>query len=345
MIDEKLQIILITYNRAARVEDTLKVLFEKNTPIKDCEFLVLDNNSTDNTKELVNSWQVRYPNIKYQKNRYNVGIAGNILKAMEIASKDYVWIIGDDDRYDFSNWSEVEKAIENNEKIICLAKYAIQDKKSIPQQMLQLTFITGGIYNTSLFNDTVMRNAYDNIYTLFPHLAPVCFHLNNKGNIYVVEKAIADNGGLNNSEDCSYIRGIKSSADLSDRTKMMSWILGYCNVLTILNDKTLISECIDAANAFSGISSGRKRFYKYLHNLLRLRKRNYFFDIYNNLSFSERLRFSLFSFYFKLLDLFLLIINDEDGVYKTIRILGFSFKIKRRVKSCSGAIMLGGLDD
>ena len=112
-IKDKLQIILITYNRAKHVQKTFEQLLKDISPVKFFDILVLDNNSTDNTKEIVEEFQKKYANIKYSKNRYNLGISGNIAKAMEVASKEYVWIIADDDKFDFSNWNEVEYAINN----------------------------------------------------------------------------------------------------------------------------------------------------------------------------------------------------------------------------------------
>ena len=86
-IKDKLQIILITYNRAGHVENTFKQILDEKSPVKDYNILVLDNNSTDTTRNVVEEWQKKYPNLKYQKNKYNIGISGNIAKAMEIADR------------------------------------------------------------------------------------------------------------------------------------------------------------------------------------------------------------------------------------------------------------------
>lgn len=285
MVD-KLQIILITYNRAHKVEDTFKQFFFDDSPVKDCDFLVLDNNSTDNTAQVVAKWQKQYPNISYKKNPYNVGISGNILKAMEIASKGYVWIIGDDDKFDFSNWVEVEQAIADDEKIICVARYALPDnvKDKVENQLLQLTFITGGIYSTKLFDDTVIKNAYDNVYTLFPHLCPIVAHINKNGKIYVVDKPISFNGMDVKNLDYSYIRGAKED-EVYQRSKTMSWIVGYCNILSRLNDKKLKENCIDTAIQHEHIYKNFEKFYRHMKKAYHS-KENFmqFIDVYINVS-------------------------------------------------------------
>ena len=237
---DRLQIILITYNRAKFVKQTFDRFFYEGSPVYDYDFLVLDNNSSDNTAEVVAEFAKTHPNIKYSKNRYNLGISGNIAKAMEIAEKDYVWIIGDDDKFDFSNWGEVEQAISNNEEIIIVSRYGIPDgcENNIPMQVGMLTFITGGIYKTSLYNDTTMRNTFDNIFTLFPHLVPVMQAINDNKKMYVVRKAISANGMDEEEKDCSYVRGYQNE-NLCLRTRTMNWWIGYANICQMIKDKDL----------------------------------------------------------------------------------------------------------
>lgn len=289
---KKLQIILITYNRAKHVEKTLEQFFAENSPVKDCDFLVLSNNSTDNTKNIVEKWQEKFPNIKYQENKYNVGLSGNIVKAMESANKDYLWLIGDDDLYDFSNWQEVENAINNNEELICVARYALPDevKNDIASQLFQLTFITGGIYKTSLFDNTTIKNAYDNIYTLFPHMATIVQFINKGGHVYVVDKAISDNGADFEHTDCSYTREAKNLDDVYIRTKSMCWIVGYSNILSLLKDRKLREQAIDRAIVNKDLYGSFKNFYKcmqmYYPNDLFMQ----FIDVYINISDKHKKR-------------------------------------------------------
>jgi len=258
-VKDKLQIILITYNREKHVQKTFERLFIENSPIKDYDLLVLDNNSTDGTEAFVNQFIKTHPNVRYQKNKYNVGISGNIAKAMEIAEQEYVWIICDDDKYDFSNWHEVEKAIENKEEAICVARYGINDefKDLYEFHIGQITFVPAVIFKTSNFTDTVMRNVFDNIYTLFPHLCPLMAIINQGKRIYVVDKAIVDNGMDEKTTDCSYTRGLQVE-ELYKRTESMTWIVGYANICSIIKDKGLKSRALN--NGFNGIHGGFDKF-------------------------------------------------------------------------------------
>ena len=293
-IIDDLQIILITYNRAAKVEKTFKQLLADNSPVKKCEIVVLDNNSTDNTANIVSAWQKEHSNIKYVHNKYNVGLSGNIVKAMEIADKKYFWVIGDDDNHDFSNWQEVEQAMVNNEKIICVSNYAIpQEYKEDPAyQLLQLTFITGAIYSIDLLSDTIIKNAYDNIYTLFPHLAMSIQYINEGNKIYVVNKAISDNGLDLEHEDYSYIRGANRT-EVFPRIRTMCWIVGYCNILTQLKDKKLKERCIDVAIPHKHIYGSFNNFFKHMKSFHDNDLFMHFIDVYTNIAPKHRKQLKL----------------------------------------------------
>jgi len=283
-IKDRLQLILITYNRAFHVENTLTKLLSDDSPIKDFDILVIDNNSTDKTAEIILDFQKKYSNITYIKNKYNVGLAGNIVKALDSANKDYLWILGDDDLYDFSNWTEVENAINNNEKLICVARYVLPEEKKhdVATQIFQITFLTGAIYSTSLFNDVTIKNAYDNIYTLFPHIPITISYINSGGKIYVVDKPISDNGMNLKTTDCSYTRGVTNKGELYDRTNEMSWILGYANVISLLKDKNLQKECLRVAIPYKDIYGSWENFYRCMaQKYINSGKINYFLEIYN----------------------------------------------------------------
>jgi len=237
--EEKLQIILITYNREKHVKRTFDAIFADSSPVRGCDILVLDNNSTDGTGKYVKELMRSHPRLSYRKNKYNLGGCGNIARAMESAEKEYYWIISDDDLYDWSSWLETEDAMTRDEDVIIIARYGLPDamKDNIATQLLQATFVPGSIVKTALLNDVVMRNVMDNIYTLFPHLCPLISLLNQKKKFYVVSKGIVDNGWDRATTDSSYTRGLNSN-DLFPKTVKMSWMLGYAGICSGIQDKT-----------------------------------------------------------------------------------------------------------
>ena len=72
------------------IKDTIESLL--NQTVKVNEIIILDNESTDNTEEIVKSYAQR--GVKYIKTS---GFLGNFNKAKDIASKEFVMLFHDDD--------------------------------------------------------------------------------------------------------------------------------------------------------------------------------------------------------------------------------------------------------
>ncbi len=260
-LKDRLQIIIITYNRAKHVQHMLETLLAPTSPAKDLNILVLDNNSTDNTVEVVKTFQAKFPNVSHHKNHYNLGIGGNIARAMEIANQEYVWILGDDDDLHLEAWPDLEEAIAQNKDIIVAARYAIPEgcEKSTVHQIWQMTFISACVFKTSIFTDTTMTNVINNIYTLCPHLVPVVELVNDgkAANIYSLPHALVSNG-MKPETDCSYVRGYQNEK-LYLKQRSMTWIVGFIDVMIELKDKNMLRQLLPA------IHPSWKSFYNHMY--------------------------------------------------------------------------------
>ena len=94
---ERIAAIVVTYNRKALLEQCLSALVKQCGAA--CEIFVVDNASSDGTRETVQQLASRYENIRYRNTGENLGGAGGfhfgIRWAMEDAF-DYLWIMDDD---------------------------------------------------------------------------------------------------------------------------------------------------------------------------------------------------------------------------------------------------------
>lgn len=237
---EKLEIIIVTYNRERYLRRTLETFLSEGSPVRDCRIVILDNKSNDGTQATALAFCATHSNVEYRRNRHNLGLAGNIVRAMEIAEREYAWIVGDDDAYDWTGWGEVEEMMCKGERIICLARYLLPEdrKDDLAYQLVQITFITGCICRTELFDDSCMLDVVNSAYTLFPLMIPIVRDVNRGGRIAVVRHAVADNGLLLGEEkDCSYTRGAKKADELSPRSRATQWIIGWAAVCGSLSDK------------------------------------------------------------------------------------------------------------
>lgn len=91
----KLSICITTFNRAALIGTTLESIIVQDT--SDCEVLILDGGSTDNTKLVVSQYIRRSDRFRYVRQENNNGFDRDCDRAVELARGEYCWLMTDDD--------------------------------------------------------------------------------------------------------------------------------------------------------------------------------------------------------------------------------------------------------
>ncbi len=94
-----LSICIPTFNRAGYLDKCLKSIFDQAGNDSNIEVVVSDNDSDDNTKEIVDKYMVKYNNLKYLKNKVNIGADKNILVALSNSKGRFATPHGDDDYF------------------------------------------------------------------------------------------------------------------------------------------------------------------------------------------------------------------------------------------------------
>lgn len=241
-----LDIFLITYNRKTFLEETLKRLCEADSPLSGYSITILDNNSNDGTRELCEDFVRRFANLCYVKNNRNLGLAGNICKAMELASKKYYWIICDNDKIDYASWPDIEKAMdENYDLIMASVDYncdMVQDKRSFV--LAQSTFLPGCIYKTQFLTDDVMAYALADVHTVLPHVCMACNIINNDGRIFIPKTSVISltfNVKIEDITKYSYDRTVSDNKNklVHERTRSCNFPAGVCGSFKALKDDRL----------------------------------------------------------------------------------------------------------
>jgi len=95
-----LTIAIPTYNRAHLLDQQLAWLARALQGFEsECEVIVSDNSSTDNTSEIIKNWLPYFSKSKFivNRNSENLGVMKNIAYCLNSATSKYVWTIGDDD--------------------------------------------------------------------------------------------------------------------------------------------------------------------------------------------------------------------------------------------------------
>lgn len=243
-----LEIILITYNRRKHLQNTLEQLFAETSPVKNIDITILDNKSTDGTSELIEEYKSNHQNLKHIINNRNIGGNANIAKAYELASKKYLWILCDDDMYDWSNWQEIEHAMENDYNLIYTCNKLIRNKNDISCLIHQATFVPALIYNTRCLNDTVMQNIHNTTQVLFSQLmASINTILYESEKIYIPEKSVVIRNDALEENDKTLTRGQKENIIYPEYSRIF-WHIGFMKTAQIIKDKKIKEQVLKSVN-------------------------------------------------------------------------------------------------
>lgn len=94
-----LSICIPTYNRSKLLQECLHSIvkqFNNKRVYHDVEIVISNNNSEDDTEKTVRSFREKYDNIRYFKNKINIGTK-NTIKVATYARGEYIWFFSDDD--------------------------------------------------------------------------------------------------------------------------------------------------------------------------------------------------------------------------------------------------------
>lgn len=93
--DLKLSICITTFNRAAFIGATLESILVQAT--NDCEIVVLDGASSDDTERVVLEYKSRFEHLRYVRQDTNNGFDRDCDCVVELARGQYCWLMTDDD--------------------------------------------------------------------------------------------------------------------------------------------------------------------------------------------------------------------------------------------------------
>ncbi len=187
MLKNTLEIILITYNRKPYLEKTFKRLLAENSPVKALQITVLDNCSSDGTSEYLSDLSKKYTNIKHIRHNRNIGANANIARAFEIATKPYLWILADDDDFDFTDFNQVQEALLNETPALLIVAPRGQNLP-LHELLRNITFLPSVIFSSALLTEETMLNIHINIPNWYPHLPPIIKAFNEEGKIITLKK-------------------------------------------------------------------------------------------------------------------------------------------------------------
>jgi glycosyltransferase involved in cell wall biosynthesis len=111
----RVSIILPTYNHAAYIDAALDSVFAQT--YKDFEVIVVNDNSPDNTDEILSKYQNK---IRYEKNQKNNGIAFTKNRGVALARGEYIAILDSDDIWFHNNIRKKVDFLDKHPKILAV---------------------------------------------------------------------------------------------------------------------------------------------------------------------------------------------------------------------------------
>ena len=90
--------IVACYNEEKNITETINSIILANRKLKDkkYEIIIIDDHSTDNSKNILNKLKKKFKFIKLKKNKKNLGYGGTVKVGIKKAKGDYIiWIPGD----------------------------------------------------------------------------------------------------------------------------------------------------------------------------------------------------------------------------------------------------------
>lgn len=259
-----LELFLITYNRKEKCHLTLQTLLAEDSPVRDLPLTILDNASTDGTSEMLVDFAQKHSNIRLIRHTKNIGGNANIARCFEMAKSKYVWVLCDDDKYDFSNWKECEQLLAQNPPAIVVANYK-KPEKGIAHLFRQLSFVPAAIYRTDFITSDTLINMHFSISNLFPQLAVAAAAVNVQPSLPILKKPLVTMQ-INPGND-SYLRGTDTQSAVHPLIKEMFWSLGYLRSIQMLQDSKVKRACAELvwAEDYSSFFSFCKRWRAITH--------------------------------------------------------------------------------
>lgn len=114
----KISFCIPTFNRISSLKIAVKSILDNN--FDDFEICISDNKSNDETREYLK--QISSPNIKVNYQLKNEGIDINMLKVMNMAKGDYVFLLGDDDYLTAGCSQKLNLILKNDPDLVVFSK-------------------------------------------------------------------------------------------------------------------------------------------------------------------------------------------------------------------------------
>ena len=166
-----LSLCIPTYNRARFLPDLICSITKQYTPC--IEVVIVDNGSTDTTRDLLSHLHAQYPWISYECFLNNQGPDRSFLSTAELAKGTFCWFLGDDDIIEDDSISYVLSRLHDTYTGITLRRAAYDI--SLSKRWME---------PSSLITDRIWHDSNQSIQELFPLLGFLSGHILHRARLH-----------------------------------------------------------------------------------------------------------------------------------------------------------------
>jgi glycosyltransferase involved in cell wall biosynthesis len=245
---------------------------------------VLDNCSSDGSSEMLEQLIVSENySFKHIRHQVNIGASANAMRAYEIVTEEYVWLLCDDDDCEFSMFSEVKSVLKENNPDIIVVGSPINISPDIlfrgnTRRLLQandlketelvrlLTFLPSAIIKNKKIKNCDFGVGYNLSHTYFPQFFWISKVFNNNWSVFIMPRTIIKRPPI--------AHGLESD---------FTHVNGYLKGIDLFKEKDLIEH---SRNLYFGF--GYAAYAKFIAKLMirekiagKLKVENYFEHLFN----------------------------------------------------------------
>ncbi len=121
-------VLLPSYNHEKFIAETIESVLAQT--IKDLEFIIIDDFSSDRSTEIIKKYQEKDDRIKFLVHRENIGISKTENELLNMAKGKYVAFLNSDDVWDKQKIEKQLKVLERDENLIIWTEGEIIDENS-----------------------------------------------------------------------------------------------------------------------------------------------------------------------------------------------------------------------
>jgi len=202
-----ISICIPTFNRSSLLEKCLHSIYSQIGNDSLFEVFVSNNNSSDNSEEVIHQYQSHYDNLTYHKNEMNLGADKNIALTIEKSKGRYFLLHGDDDYFKENTLYPLLDVINKNTESSLLFINVLSHTNDVViyhgiNQFLQATSIAASFISSII----IRRDTFDQIEEPFKYM-DTCFNqvylqymiLLNNPTFTLINRSIFDYEGSNPS--------------------------------------------------------------------------------------------------------------------------------------------------